>query len=412
MSSPLRTWRHSVALVLGALLSGPAATAMPTAPPAAQPGAIAADPACAAALGNADAQRRQLHQQARQLAVLLLGEVHTSAADHAWQLATLEQLRRQRQLVLALEMIPAARQPVLDRFNRGELNETELLQAVDWPAVWGHDAALYTPLLRWARLHQVPLLALNAEPELVRRVRRQGWAALPAGERQGIGDPAAPGPAYRQRLEQSWRGHGSSNTGGTGDSAAAADLQRFIDSQLVRDRAMAEQLLAAHRRDPGRLLVALVGVGHLQGGDGIPQQLQALSLRQQLSLVRPPLPAGCSAPPAGARLGAFLESDASGVWVRQVAPGSAAAAAGLRPGDRIVDLDGRAVQRAGQVIRGVRLHPGTRPLPLTIERQGRRLQLQLRLPPAVSPASRPGTMAATAAPAAACLHPCLASSSP
>jgi hypothetical protein len=353
---------------------------MPTATPTARPGAIAADPACAAALRRADAQRQQLRQQANRLAVLLLGEIHTSAADHAWQLATLEQLRGERQLVLALEMIPAARQPVLDRFNRGELNETELLQAVDWAAVWGHDADLYTPLLHWARLHQVPLLALNAEPELVRRVRRQGWAALPAGERQGIGDPAAPGPAYRQRLEQSWRGHGSSNPGGTSGSAAAADLQRFIDSQLLRDRAMAEQLLAAHRRDPGRLLVALVGIGHLQGGDGVPQQLQALGLKQQLSLVRPALPEGCSAPPAGARLGAFLESDEHGVWVRQVAPGSAAAAAGLRPGDRIVELNGRAVQRAGQVIRGVRLHPGSEPLMLTIERQGRRLQLQLRLP--------------------------------
>jgi S1-C subfamily serine protease len=63
----------------------------------------------------------------------------------------------------------------------------------------------------------------------------------------------------------------------------------------------------------------------------------------------------------------------------------AAAAAGLRPGDRIVALNGRTVQRAGEVIRGVRLHPDADPLVLTIERNGQQLQLTLRLPPASDP---------------------------
>jgi S1-C subfamily serine protease len=148
---------------------------------------------------------------------------------------------------------------------------------------------------------------------------------------------------------------------------------------------MAERLAAAHRRDPGRLPVALIGVGHLEGGDGVPQQLRELGLSSQLSLRRPPLPASCTPAPRGARLGAYLESDAGGVWVRRVAPGSAAAAAGLEPGDRILKLNGQPVQRAGQVIRGVRLHPDGRPLQLTIERAGRQRQLELQLPPSSDP---------------------------
>jgi S1-C subfamily serine protease len=128
-----------------------------------------------------------------------------------------------------------------------------------------------------------------------------------------------------------------------------------------------------------------MGVGHLQGGDGVPHQLQDLGLKQLLSLTRPVLPDGCTLPPRGARLGAYLESDEQGVWVRQVAPASAAEAAGLRPGDRILELNGVAVQRAGQVIRGVRLHPDGLPLQLTIERNGRRRRLELRLPPSADP---------------------------
>ena len=349
----------------------------------------AAAPGCEAALAAARRQPIELQAKASGLAVLLLGEIHTSADDHDWQLQTLESLWRggPRRLSLGLEMIPAARQPVLDRFNAGQLNEEELLRQVDWAAVWGHDPELYAPLLRWARLRGVPLLALNAEPRLVRRVRQQGLAAIPPAEREGIGSPAPASPAYRQRLEASWRGHqalGLPAAAGPA-AAAAADRQRFIDSQLLRDRAMAERLAAAHRRDPQRLQVALMGVGHLQGGDGVPHQLQDLGLKQLLSLTRPVLPDGCTLPPRGARMGAYLESDDQGVWVRQVAPASAAEAAGLRPGDRILELNGMAVQRAGQVIRGVRLHPDGLPLELTIERNGHRRRLELRLPPSTDP---------------------------
>jgi len=336
---------------------------------------------CEAALAAAQRQQQELEQRATTLAVLLLGEIHTSVDDHAWQLGTLERLSSQRQLILALEMIPAARQPVLDRFNRGELDVAGLLREVDWPAVWGHDPNLYRPLLHWARLRRVPLLAINAEPALVRQVRQRGLATTPTAERGGISEPRPASPAYRERLEASWRGHQALGI----SSGRDADLQGFIDSQLLRDRAMAEQLAAAHRHNPQSLLVALIGVGHLEGGDGVPSQLNDLGLTRQLSLRRPTLPGGCAPAPQGARLGAYLESDASGVWVRQVAPGSAAAAAGLRPGDRIVALNGRVVQRAGEVIRGVRLHPDAQPLVITVDRGGQRLDLKLRLPPSSDP---------------------------
>jgi uncharacterized iron-regulated protein len=357
-------------LLAGSLMSGPQAAL----------GQTSKD--CQTALAAAALQQSDLLQRAPELAVLMLGEIHTSSADHEWQLRTLERLSLQRQLVLGLEMIPAARQPVLNRFNSGTIDLAALLKEVDWPSVWGHDPELYVPLLRWARLKRVPLLALNAEPALVRQVRQSGLAALSPAQLKGIDPPAPASQAYRQRLTISWRVHQP-----PGDSHNnAADLERFIDSQVLRDRVMAKRLVAAHRLNPQPLLVALIGVGHMEENDGVPQQLRQLGLKQQLALKRPLLPDGCVPPPSGARLGAFLESDPSGVWVRQVAPGSAAAAAGLRPGDRILELNGQSVQRAGQVIRGVRLHPDGVQLRLTIERKGQRIQLDLQLPASNEPA--------------------------
>ena len=357
-------------LLAGRLLSGPQAALAETSKD------------CQTALAAAALQQSDLLQRAPELAVLMLGEIHISSADHEWQLRTLERLSLQRQLVLALEMIPTARQPVLNRFNNGDIDLATLLKEVDWASIWGHDPELYVPLLRWARLKRVPLLALNAEPALVRQVRQGGLAALSPAQLQGIDQPAPASQAYRQRLAISWRAHQS-----LGDSHNnAADLERFIDSQVLRDRVMAKRLVAAHRLNPQPLLVALIGAGHMEGNDGVPQQLRQLGLKQQLALKRPLLPDGCVPPPSGARLGAFLESDPSGVWVRQVAPGSAAAAAGLRPGDRILELNGQSVQRAGQVIRGVRLHPDGVRLRLTIDRKGQRIQLDLQLPASNEPA--------------------------
>jgi len=340
-------------------------------------------PECAAAAEASRQQQAQLLAAAPRLDVLLLGEIHTSAADHAWQLATLKALAQlHRPLALGLEMVPAARQPILTRWANGQVGEAGFLAEVDWAGIWGHNPELYLPLLRWARQRDVPLLALNVEPEVVRRVRREGLAAIPPAEREGIGIPAPAGAAYQQQLRRAWRAHRAMGEGNNPLSPGETqDLEHFIASQLLRDRAMAERIAAAHRRDPKHLVVALIGRGHLEHG-GVPTQLGHLGLARVLSRQRPELPEGCGPPPVGARLGAYLESADGAVWVRRVAPGSASAAAGLQAGDRVLAVDGEPVERAGQVIRRVRQQPAEVPLRLLIERAGRRLELNVKLAPA------------------------------
>lgn len=74
--------------------------------------------------------------------------------------------------------------------------------------------------------------------------------------------------------------------------------------------------------------------------------------------------------------------------VAQVVAGSPAAKAGIRPGDRIVALDDKAVERFEDVIRLVSQNAGE-PVAAVIERGGRRIDLELR-PAIVSEADRFG----------------------
>jgi uncharacterized iron-regulated protein len=204
--------------------------------------------------------------------VVLLGEAHDRAVDHTWELAALTYFSRVRPgLVLGLEMFPRSRQYALDGWVSGMESEQSFLLQSDWAHVWGFDPDLYLPIFRFARDHHIPLLALNVDASLVHQVAHLGWGQVPAAAREGVGDPAPPDPAYRAMLEQEMAAH-------AGPHMKAVQIAHFIDAQLLWDRAMAEAIARQHAAEPGRLIVAMMGEGHLEHRAGVPHQLAALGL--------------------------------------------------------------------------------------------------------------------------------------
>lgn len=69
----------------------------------------------------------------------------------------------------------------------------------------------------------------------------------------------------------------------------------------------------------------------------------------------------------------------NGVLVRDVAPGGAAAEAGIRPGDILVSLDHHAVESVSQLRELVESLPSDRAVPVRLYREGRSLFVALRL---------------------------------
>ncbi len=213
---------------------------------------------------------------ARAHAVVLLGERHDSAADHAWELDTIRQLAAANPtLMLGFEMFPRAAQPALDAWVAGRLTEAAFLHDTDWAHVWGFPPPLYMPIFRFARDHHIPMLALNVSHRLVHLTAQKGFAAIPQAEREGIGMPAPPSAGYRADLADAMGGHG-------GPAITKASLDHFIEAQLVWDRAMAEAI-AAHAH--GRPVVALMGAGHLEHRYGVPHQLADLGILDAMVLL-------------------------------------------------------------------------------------------------------------------------------
>jgi uncharacterized iron-regulated protein len=354
--------------------------------------------------------------------VVLLGESHTDADGHRWQLHTLAALYgRGGSIVIGFEAFPRRLQPVLDDWVAGKLTEDAFLKTSEWRKVWGYDAALYMPLFQFVRLNRIPMIALNVERKLVSQVGQQGWESVPAAEREGLTDPAPADPAYQRELARVWLFKKSLPSGadpasvgpGTNppepDEAALADavkqpeFQRFVQAQLTWDRAMAEALAAARGRFPDATVVGILGSGHVEGGHGVPRQLKALGISGLKTFLPASTDTACTLagaaadavftlppeddapPPERPRLGVMLTDGDGAPRISRVANDSVGEKAGLKAGDYVVRAAGLAMRTPDELVEVVsRQAPGTW-LPLGIRRDGEEIDVVAKFPPRPRP---------------------------
>ncbi|HYH22179.1 MAG TPA: ChaN family lipoprotein [Azospirillum sp.] len=407
----------SVLLLAGCAAAGPVTDAAPT--NAALPSEACTVPGTWYDAGGRPAAAPALLRRAAGAPAVLLGERHDSAEHHRWQLQVLIGIHALNpDIAIGLEMLPRSRQPVLDRWTAGAIGEADLLRDTDWGALWGVDPQLYLPILHFARMNRVPLVALNVERALVSRTRREGWAAVPVPERGGVGDPAPPPAGYVDALaailgmhddarddarDKEGSGERSDTPDGKrrGPERDSPEFHRFVEAQSVWDRAMAERI-ADTRRATGRTVVALVGYGHIEKRYGIPHQLDALGVPDAVVMLPWDGARRCAMfdgtladavfamDPAQAkkeqaapkpRLGVTLEPGKEGLRVARIVDGSIAAAAGIAAGDVLVGAAGVPVRTLADVSAVVqRQAPGTW-LPITLTRNGRTRQIVAKFPP-------------------------------
>ncbi|MEZ5934215.1 MAG: ChaN family lipoprotein [Alphaproteobacteria bacterium] len=372
--------------------------------------------------------------------IVMLGEIHPHADHHRWQLAAIAALHgRHPDMVLGFEAFPRAVQTVLDRWVAGELSEEDFLRAADWSRNWGFDPELYLPMFHFARLHQVPMVALNVERDFVSRIRDEGLEAIPESERRGLTEPKAPSEAYLDSLAETFgqhldvreesvapeddaealpEGHPEAPEGHAqaDDGASPADIkddprfQRFVKVQTTWDRAMAQALADASRREGSPLVVGVLGSGHLERGFGVPYQLLDLGVddasvflpmppaetcdeyKEEVAdalFILPPLGHGDAAP-SGPKLGIMIETAENQVRVLQVMEDSIAASADIRDGDAILEAAGVTLESTSDLIAIVQQQaPGTW-LPLSIERDGETLDIVAKFPPIAKGHGKPG----------------------
>jgi hypothetical protein len=119
--------------------------------------------------------------------LVFVGETHDRYEDHLNQLAIIDGLRlRGKDVAIGMEPFQQPFQGDLDAYIAGTIDEAELLRRTDYFERWRYDYRLYRPILRLARAHGIPVIALNLEREITEAVGDGGLEALDSAQRSRI----------------------------------------------------------------------------------------------------------------------------------------------------------------------------------------------------------------------------------
>ncbi len=287
----------------------------------------------------------QTLQKIVQERLVYVPETHTRNADHLLQLAALKALPADR-LALGVEWIQARFQPVLDDFSAGRIDEAEMLRRTDYFNRWGYDYRLYRPIVRYARAHHIPIIALNASRELTDAIRDKSIDGVSPRLRKELPDHYDDSDqAYDRLLKEIFAQHQRKD----------ANFARFREVQLTRDETMAQHITAYLDAHPEKQMLVLAGRGHIAGRHGIPRHVTRRTGIPGVivSSYDPGLPVRSQAdylvlnddrplPPRGL-IGALLNIDGPSIVIKGFTPGSAGKEAGLEKDDRIIAVNGQAV---------------------------------------------------------------------
>ncbi len=210
-------------------------------------------------------QQRVL-QNIQRANIIYLGETHDRLADHQAQLAIIQVLYgKNPRMAIALEMFQRPYQVWL----AGATSEAQLLAQTEYPKRWGFDWNFYAPIFRFARAKNLPLLAINTPSEITRKVARSGLDSLQPEDFEWIPPRAEidlSSTSYRKRIRETYNSfhQGKGNSDG---------FERFFEAQVLWDETMAAAIAQDWLKHPDRLIVVLVGQGHILFGDGIPSRV-------------------------------------------------------------------------------------------------------------------------------------------
>jgi Haem-binding uptake, Tiki superfamily, ChaN len=113
---------------------------------------------------------------------LWLGEHHNSISDHNLQVTLLRELSNRRKngsiVAVGLEQVQVQFQPVLDSYNQGIITLDEMRDGVEWDTRWIWPFEGYAPVFLAARELGMPLVALNVNSEDMTLVEKGGFPGL------------------------------------------------------------------------------------------------------------------------------------------------------------------------------------------------------------------------------------------
>jgi len=199
--------------------------------------------------------------------IIYVGETHDQFAHHMNQLKVIKKIHDAGyKLAVGMEMFQKPYQQVVDDYLAGRIDEFTFLKKTEYFSRWRYDYNLYKPIIDYLKQQSIPLVALNIQGDLTRKVAREGMYNLTDTQKKELPfDMDFSNETYRKNLNQVFVVHEKQED--------LQDFNYFLQAQMVWDEGMAE---SAHRfleNHPEHKMVILAGNGHVRHKYGIPDRL-------------------------------------------------------------------------------------------------------------------------------------------
>jgi len=263
----------------GSMIAANAANAVGSAaawgsPAATAPLAAAVSAGGAGPTATLPADPEALAQAMRTMPVVLLGEVHDNASQHALRAAALARLvAGGARPAIAFEQLDRERQADVDRARRERPRDADWLIAQASGPRSGWDWPLYRPFVQLALDHDLPIVAANLSRADASRVVREGFGAVfDADARARLGLDTLPPALLAAHEREVADGHC-----GLMPERMLAPMAR---AQIARDAVLAASIEPFAVRG----VVLLTGNGHARRDLGVPRWLSDAARARTLSI--------------------------------------------------------------------------------------------------------------------------------
>jgi len=315
--------------------------------------------------------------------VIYVGEQHEKYAHHMNQLMIIKKLHEAgNKLAVGMEMFQVPYQAALDDYLAGRIDEHAFLKKSGYFEKWRFDYNLYKPIIDYLKKEGIPLVALNIEGDISRKVARKGLSGLSETDKEQLpSEMDFSDSRYRQDLFKVFRLHENQHQ--------LKEFDYFLQAQVLWDETMAESVHRFLAYHSDTQLVVLAGNGHLKNKYGIPDRafrrngfpftviVQDEDLEPGIAdfVLKTTRLEGKKAP----MLGVGIEEKNNGVHVISVIDESPAGKAGLEKGDIIVQVAGVEIRSLVDLKFALFYTPLDSTVSVQVDRKGKKINREVTL---------------------------------
>ncbi|EMS85776.1 PF04187 family protein [Leptospira noguchii str. Hook] len=200
--------------------------------------------------------------------VLILGEEHDDIVGHKIRLDWFQKIALNTPVILSLEMLERDQQKTLDEYLAGQITENSYLRSLIF---WPNYIRDYHPFIKFAKEHNIPVIASNVPKKYVNLVAFNGLEALFKVRSVFLPPKYLVRKFSQEDYETKIKNRLQTHPGVNSES-------RFIDAQYLWDAAMADSIANVFLMK-GKKVIHINGRFHSDEGFGVPHRLKEFGLK-------------------------------------------------------------------------------------------------------------------------------------